>query len=61
LCGCTLIFTSLVFNSSQCNCQQSQMVGNKTCENACPTHPLSKWKMMTLKEVPLYVQKQFCN
>ncbi len=59
LCGCTLIFTSLVFNSSGCNCQQSQIV--VTCENACPTYSLSEWKMMTLKEVPLYVEKQFCN
>ncbi len=61
LSGCTLIFRSLVFNSSRCNCQLSQIVVSKTCGNACPAHPLLEWKMMILIEVPLYVQKQFCN
>jgi hypothetical protein len=46
------------FNSGGCNCQHSQVVVNKTCENTCPTHPLSEWKMMTLKEVPLYIQNK---
>jgi hypothetical protein len=61
LSGCTLIFRSPIFNSSRCNCQLSQIVVSKTCGNACPAHPLLEWKMMILIEVPLYVQKQFCN